>query len=91
MAAGAYDANRARDNQEEEVASTGERNTSARHEGGTHNQHPSPPMAIGPGRKKQGDDYITRKREAEKQAGLCFAEPQAYKIENEDDRQCPVG
>ena len=71
IAAGTDDANRAGDDEEEQVAGTRKSQTGGAHENRADHQHASPPDAIRPGCEVQGDNNITDERQRENESHLC--------------------
>jgi len=90
IATWAYDANRTRKNQEQEIARAGEGYSRSRHQNGTNNKHAPPPDPIGASSEVKGDDSIADQRQGKKHARLGLAQSQANKIENQHYRQRAV-
>jgi hypothetical protein len=70
VAAGTNDTNRAGNDQEKEVMSTGECHSGGRHQHRADNQHAAAAEAIRVRREEERNQDISSQRESEQQAGL---------------------
>jgi len=73
------------------VARQGKKDAGEQHQPGANDQHTPPTDAVSIGRDPQRDQGITDKRQCEKQADLCLAQPHLHQVEHEHDRQEAIG
>ena len=82
IAAWANNANRAGENQKQEIVREGESQTGGGHQNGADDEHAPPPDPVGASSEIKGDDSISEQRQRKKQARLGIAESKANQVEN---------
>jgi hypothetical protein len=82
IAAWAYNANGARENQKQEIVSERESQTGSSHQNGADDEHAPSPNSVGAGSEIKGDNSIPDKRQRKQQACLGIAESKANQVEN---------
>ena len=82
IAAWAYDANGAGENQKQEIMREGESQTGSSHQNGADDEHAPSPNSVGAGGEIKGDDSIPDERQRKQQACLGIAQSEANQVEN---------
>jgi hypothetical protein len=90
-AAGADDPDRPRHEQQPEVVGQGEQHPGESHEQGAGDEHPPPAEPVRHRGQPEGEARVAQEDQGQEHADLARGQADLAEVEDEDDRQAPVG